>query len=180
MKFCSECGRSVIRTIPEGDTRERYVCPHCGTVHYQNPRIVAGCVAEYQDSILLCKRAIEPRSGFWTVPAGFMELDETVAEAAARETLEEAEAHVEMGALIAVVDVLQARQVHVFFAGILPVPEFGAGAESLATALFTPDEIPWQDIAFPSVRIALEQFLLNRKNGRQDLRLCTAPGRPVG
>jgi len=180
MKFCSECGRSVIRAIPEGDTRERYVCPHCGTVHYQNPRIVAGCVPEYRDSILLCKRAIEPRSGYWTVPAGFMELGETVAEAAARETLEEAEAHVEVGALIAVVDVLQAKQVHVFFAGILPAPEFGAGAESLATALFTPDEIPWQDIAFPSVRIALEQFLRNRENGREDLRLCTAPGRPSG
>ena len=178
MKFCSECAQPVIKTIPTGDNRERYICPDCGTIHYQNPRIVAGCVPEYQGAILLCKRAIEPRRGFWTVPAGFMELGETVADAAARETLEEAEAQVEVGAMIAVVDVLQAKQVHIFFAGILHQPEYGAGEESLATALFMPDDIPWDEIAFPSVRIALEQFLLNRKNGRDDLCLCTAPGRP--
>lgn len=178
MKFCSECAQPVIKTIPAGDNRERYVCPDCGTIHYQNPRIVAGCVPEHQGAILLCQRAIEPRKGFWTVPAGFMELGETVAEAAARETLEEAEAQVEVGALIAVVDVLQAKQVHIFFSGILPKPEFGAGEESLATDLFMPADIPWKDIAFPSVRIALEQFLLNRKNGRDDLCLRTAPGRP--
>ena len=133
---------------------------------------------DYRGSILLCKRAIEPRSGYWTVPAGFMEIGETVADAAARETLEEAEALVEVGALIAVVDVLQAKQVHIFFSGILPKPEFGAGEESLATDLFMPNDIPWEEIAFPSVRIALEQFLLNRKNGRDDLCLRTAPGRP--
>jgi ADP-ribose pyrophosphatase YjhB (NUDIX family) len=179
MKFCSECAQPVTVAIPEGDNRERFVCRECGTIHYQNPRIVAGCVPEYQGSILLCKRAIEPRSGFWTVPAGFMEHNETVAEAAAREALEEAEAQIEIGALIAVVDVLQAKQVHVFFAGTLDEPKFGAGHESLATDLFTPDEIPWDDIAFPSVRIALEQFLHNRKTGQEELRLCTAPGRPV-
>jgi len=177
MKFCSECGQAVVKTIPAGDNRERYVCRHCGAIHYQNPRIVAGCVPDYRGSILLCQRAIKPRSGYWTVPAGFMELGETVADAARRETLEEAEARVEVSALIAVVDVLQAKQVHVFFAGTLQEPTFGAGEESLATALFTPDELPWKDIAFPSVRIALEQFLRNRKNGRDNLCLCTAPGR---
>jgi ADP-ribose pyrophosphatase YjhB (NUDIX family) len=178
MKFCSECAQPVIKTIPAGDNRQRYVCPDCGTIHYQNPRIVAGCVPEHQGAILLCKRAIKPRRGFWTVPAGFMELGETVADAAARETLEEAEAQVEVGAMIAVVDVLQAKQVHIFFSGILHKPEYGAGEESLATALFMPDDIPWDEIAFPSVRIALEQFLLNRKNGSDDLCLRTAPGRP--
>jgi ADP-ribose pyrophosphatase YjhB (NUDIX family) len=178
MKFCSECGQPVTRAIPAGDNRERYICRDCGAIHYQNPRIVAGCVPEYRGEILLCQRAIEPRSGYWTVPAGFMELGETIADAAARETLEEAEAQVEVGALIAVVDVLQAKQVHVFFAGTLHEPEFGAGDESLATALFKPDDIPWNDIAFPSVRIALEQFLRNRETGSDDLCLCAAPGRP--
>ena len=179
MKFCSECGQPVTRAIPAGDHRERHVCPDCGTIHYQNPRIIAGCVPDYQGAILLCRRAIAPRAGYWTVPAGFMENGETVAAAAARETLEEAEAQVEVGALIAVVDVLQARQVHVFFAGTLHEPKFGAGDETLAAALFTPDEIPWDDIAFPSVRIGMEQFLLNRKTGRDDLCIRTVPGRPA-
>lgn len=179
MKFCSECGQPVVTAIPEGDNRERFVCPGCKTVHYQNPLIVAGCVPEYRGDILLCQRAIEPRSGYWTVPAGFMEFGETVADAAARETLEEAEAQVEVGALIAVVDVLQAKQVHVFFAGTLSEPKFGAGHETLAAALFKPGEIPWNDISFPSVRIALEQFLRNRKTGLDDICLCAAPGRPI-
>lgn len=178
MRFCSECGQPVVTTIPAGDNRERYVCRDCGTIHYQNPRIVAGCVPEYQGAILLCKRGIEPRSGYWTVPAGFMELGETVAAAAARETLEEAEARVEVGALIAVVDVVQARQVHMFFAGTLHEPKFGAGHETLDAGLYTPDDIPWDDIAFPSVRIALEQFIRNRSSGRDDLCLEIAPGRP--
>ena len=179
MNFCSECGQAIVKAIPAGDNRERYVCRGCGTIHYQNPRIVAGCVPEYQDAILLCKRAIEPRSGYWTVPAGFMELGETVADAAIRETLEEAEARVEIGALIAVVDVVQAKQVHMFFAGALRKPKFGVGEETLATDLFMADKIPWDDIAFPSVRIALKQFLRNRSNGRDDLCLRTAPGRPT-
>ncbi len=179
MKFCSACGQSVISAIPAGDNRERYVCPGCGTIHYQNPRIVAGCVPDYQGKILLCRRAIEPRRGYWTVPAGFMELGETTAAAAARETLEEAETQVEVGALIAVVDVVQAQQVHIFFAGSLPTADFGAGEETLEAALFMPADIPWDDIAFPSVRIALEQFLRNCDNGRDDLCVCQAPGRPT-
>ncbi|HJP39819.1 MAG TPA: NUDIX hydrolase [Gammaproteobacteria bacterium] len=179
MKFCSNCGKPVNIAIPAGDNRERYVCSDCGTIHYQNPRIVAGCVAEFQGKILLCQRAIEPRPGYWTVPAGFMELGETVADAAARETLEEAEAQVEIGALIAVVDVLQAQQVHVFFAGILAAASFAAGDETLDTALFLPADIPWDNIAFPSVRIALEQFLRNSENGRDDFCLRTAPGQSL-
>jgi len=179
MKFCSECGQPVVKTIPAGDNRERYVCPDCRTVHYRNPLIVAGCVPEFQGKILLCRRAIEPRLGYWTAPAGFMELDETLADAAARETLEEAEAQVDIGALIAVIDVLQARQVHVFFSGTLREPKYGAGHETLEAALFSPADIPWDEIAFPSVRIALQQFLRNRENGRDDLCLRTAPGRPA-
>jgi ADP-ribose pyrophosphatase YjhB (NUDIX family) len=175
VQFCSQCGRKVVSRIPDGDNRSRYICGDCGAIHYQNPRIVAGCVATYQGSILLCKRAIEPRSGFWTVPAGFMELGESVAEAAARETWEEALAKVEPGVLSAVVDVIQAGQVHVFFEAAVPAPVFGVGAETLETRLFAPEEIPWGDIAFPSVRIALEHHLSSRETGDTGVRVDRAP-----
>ena len=178
MNFCSQCGKTVALSVPDGDNRARYVCMSCGAIHYENPRIVAGCVPEHDGRILLCKRAIEPRYGFWTVPAGFMELDESLPDAAARETWEEAMARVEIGAMIASVDVLQAHQVHIFFAARLTGAEFGAGAETLEAALFAPDDIPWADLAFPSVRIALEQFLRNRASGRDDLLVCQAPRRP--
>jgi ADP-ribose pyrophosphatase YjhB (NUDIX family) len=158
MKFCSICGHPVAKKTPDGDNRERWVCDSCNTTHYQNPNIVVGCVPEYQGSILLCRRAIEPRYGYWTVPAGFMELGETLAEGAARETLEEACATVEIGHLFASVDVVDAGQVHVFFSGNL-VGGFGVGEETLETALFTPDEIPWGDLAFRSGRFALEKYL---------------------
>jgi len=179
MNYCSQCGEPISRAIPPGDNRIRYVCASCGMIHYQNPRIVAGCVPEYQDRILLCKRAIEPRSGFWTVPAGFMELDETLPDAAARETLEEANARVEIGAMIASVDVIQARQVHVFFAARLTDPGFSAGAETLATRLYDAESIPWDELAFPSVRIALQQFLRNRESGQDDLLVCEAPRQKI-
>src|SRR5262245_22079352 len=119
MKFCSQCGQAISVEVPPGDNRPRHVCNSCGQIHYENPRVVVGCVPEYEGAILLCRRAIEPRRGFWTVPAGFMELGETLPEAAVRETLEEAEATVELGPLFTVVDVVHARQVHVFFRGIL-------------------------------------------------------------
>jgi ADP-ribose pyrophosphatase YjhB (NUDIX family) len=174
MKFCSECGQSITRAVPTGDNRERYVCTQCGTVHYQNPLIVAGCVPVHEGRILLCKRAIEPRLGYWTVPAGFMELGETVAAAAAREAREEAVAEVQIGALLAVIDVVQARQVHVFFEAGLASPEFAAGDETLEAGLYAPDEIPWDDIAFTSVRLALERHLANRGNGGHCEVLMTA------
>lgn len=124
--------------------------------------------------ILLCKRAIEPRYGYWTVPAGFMELRESLPEAAARETWEEAQARVELGPLFAVVDVIQARQVHIFFDGAMSEPVFGAGDETLEADLFHPDEIPWSDIAFESVRIALTEHLRNRTLDNPGVRLFTA------
>ncbi|MDH3977870.1 MAG: NUDIX hydrolase [Gammaproteobacteria bacterium] len=179
MNFCSNCGQPVAHRIPPDDNRERAICDHCDTIHYQNPLIVAGCVPDYKGSILLCKRAIEPRAGYWTVPAGFMELDETVAEAAAREALEEAEATVTLGPMIAMVNVLRANQVHIFFSATLDKPEFGVGEESLATELFAPDDIPWDEISFPSVRIALEQYLQNKQSGRSDLTVCTAPHQTI-
>ncbi len=175
MKFCSRCGQAVVTEVPDGDNRPRYVCKHCNTIHYENPRIVAGCVAVYDGSILLCKRGIEPRLGYWTVPAGFMELGEGLPEAAARETWEEALARVEVGPLTVVVDVIKARQVHIFFEGVMTEPVFGVGDETLETRLFKPEEIPWNDLAFPSVRIAIKHHLECRNGARHGVRLESVP-----
>jgi len=175
MNYCSQCGQAVRSEVPEGDNRSRFVCTACGAIHYENPKIVAGCVPEHAGRILLCRRAIEPRKGFWTVPAGFMEIGETMAEAAIRETWEEALARVEIGELFAVVDVLQAAQVHVFFRGRIPSGEFGVGVESLESRLFQVADIPWEELAFPSIRIALESWLDGRPGDA--VRLGTAPRR---
>ncbi len=157
MKHCSNCGALVARTVPDGDKRERWVCPACNTVHYQNPLIVVGCVPEQDGRVLLCKRSIEPRYGYWTLPAGFMELGESLQQGAARETLEEACATVEIGRLFASVDVIHAGQVHLFFHATL-IGGHSAGEESLETRLFERDEIPWDDMAFLSGVYALERY----------------------
>jgi len=157
MKYCSECGEAVSKTLPDGDTHERWVCPACGKIHYQNPLVVVGCIPEHDGKILLCKRAIEPRYGYWTVPAGFMELGETTVEGARRETLEEACAEVEIGHLFAVVDVVDAGQVHLFYTAKL-LSDFSPGAESLEVRLVGEDEVPWDDIAFHSGRYALKKY----------------------
>ena len=158
MKFCSNCGEPVSLKTPAGDTKDRWVCDACTIVHYQNPKIVVGCVPERDGKILLCKRAIEPRHGFWTVPAGFMELGETIAQGAARETLEEACAEVRIGHLFASVDVVEAGQVHLFFTAAL-MSDFAAGDESLEVQMFAKDEIPWEEIAFRSGTFALKKYL---------------------
>jgi ADP-ribose pyrophosphatase YjhB (NUDIX family) len=161
MIYCSECGEKVHRETPKGDTHERSVCPACGVVHYVNPKIVVGCVPEKDGRILLCKRAIEPRYGFWTVPAGFMELGESTVQGAARETLEEACAEVEIGHLFAIVDVVDAGQVHMFYTAKL-LGDYAAGEESLDVAMYSEDEIPWDDIAFHSGRYALQKYFADR------------------
>ncbi len=161
MKYCSSCGGAISRSIPKDDNRERAICDDCGTIHYQNPIIVVGCVVESDGKILLCKRAIKPRHGYWTVPAGFMELGETLAGGAARETREEACATVEIGHQFATVDVVDAGQVHVFFTGKL-LGSFGVGEESLDTALYSEDEIPWDELAFESGRFALKKYFEDR------------------
>jgi ADP-ribose pyrophosphatase YjhB (NUDIX family) len=166
MNFCSNCGAKVDLRIPPGDHLARYICDACGTIHYQNPRLVVGCVPEYEVKILLCRRAIEPRRGYWTVPAGFMENGETLQQAAARETQEEALARVEIGSLLTVVHVLHAQQVHVFFRATMLEPTFGAGIESLEAALVDPKDIPWADIAFPSTDYTLHRYLEDRAAGR--------------
>ena len=181
MKFCSGCGETVARLVPEGDDKERWVCQSCGIIHYQNPKIVVGCVPERDGRILLCKRAIEPRSGFWTLPAGFMELGESIAEGAARETLEEACATVEIGRLFASVDAIYAGQLHLFFTAKL-LSDYSAGDESLDVALYDIADIPWDDLAFTTNRFALEKYVedAGQDNGIHVHVLRTRrPGSPV-
>ncbi|MDR8763726.1 NADH pyrophosphatase [Burkholderia multivorans] len=165
MKFCSVCGHEAIARIPQGDNRERFVCDHCGTIHYQNPRNVVGTVPVWGEQVLLCRRAIEPRYGFWTLPAGFMEMGETTAEAAARETLEEAGARVEVQNLFTLLNVPHVHQVHLFYLARLVDPEFEAGEESLEVKLFDEADIPWDEIAFPTVSQTLRFFFADRATG---------------
>ncbi len=158
MNFCSHCGNSVIEMVPEGDNHQRFVCNSCDTVHYQNPKNVAGAILTWQDKVLLCKRAIEPRYGLWTLPAGFMENNETVAEAAARESMEEANAQTDRLKLFGVFSLPYISQVYMMFSGQLTSDEVSPGIESLEVRLFTRDEIPWAEIAFPVVTHSLELF----------------------
>ncbi len=175
MKFCSSCGHTVNVETPRGDHLPRHVCPACQTIHYENPRIIVGCIPVWQDQILICRRAIEPRHGYWTIPAGFMENGETVQDGAAREAYEEALADVEIGSLLAVVNVLHTHQVHMMFRARLRNPDVGAGPESLEVKLVRPAEIPWPDLAFQSVRFSLERFLEDRAAGREPVHMHTLP-----
>jgi ADP-ribose pyrophosphatase YjhB (NUDIX family) len=167
VKFCSNCGQPLERLIPPGDQRLRAVCAACGTVHYENPKIVVGCVPEWEGRILLCRRAIEPRLGYWTTPAGYLEIGETLRAAAARETHEEALAQVEIGSLLAVVEVLHSAQVHVMFRARMLSPACGAGTESLEVMLCEEAQIPWSDIAFQSITFSLRRYLEDRRAGRE-------------
>ncbi|HXR19939.1 MAG TPA: NUDIX hydrolase [Steroidobacteraceae bacterium] len=163
MKFCPDCGQSVQRRIPAGDNLPRAVCSACGAIHYENPRVIVGCAPEWQGRILLCRRAIMPRRGYWTTPAGFLENGESLQTAAARESLEEAEARVEIGSLLAISHVLHAAQVHVTFRARLIDGHFGVGAESLECGLYEESQIPWDDIAFPSIKFALRCYFQDRR-----------------
>ena len=163
MNYCSQCGSPVTSRIPPGDDRPRHMCDACGTIFYSNPKIVAGCIPQWGEQLLLCRRAIEPRSGLWTLPAGFMENGESTAEAAARETLEEANARVEMGPLFAYLNIPALSQVYVIFLARLMDLDFSAGAESLEVRLFHEHEIPWQELAFPSIERALRFYFEDRR-----------------
>lgn len=165
MKFCSNCGNTVVVRIPPGDDKPRHVCDDCGSIHYRNPLMVIGAIPEWEDRILLCRRAIEPRLGFWTLPAGFMELDETAGAAAIRETLEEANARIELGDLYTMLSVPHANQVHIFYRARLLDLDFGPGTESLEVALFRENEIPWHDLAFRTISMTLEHYFSDRKAG---------------
>lgn len=146
------------RRRPAGDERDRLVCDDCGFINYVNPKIIVGAVCTWQDRFLLCKRAIEPRTGYWTIPAGFMEENESTAQGAAREALEEAEAEIEIDGLLAVYDIPRISQVQMIFRARLKSPDIGAGPESEEVGLYAWDDIPWPDLAFPTVRWALEHF----------------------
>lgn len=165
MNYCSECGEKVSKRIPDGDDRLRYVCTSCDVIHYQNPRIIVGTIPVFEDKILLCKRAIEPRKGFWTVPAGFMENGETTEEGAFRETWEEAKAKVTNGELYRIFDLPYINQVYMFYRATMEQPEFAVGAESLEVELYDEQDIPWDQIAFPVVVEALREFFSDRKSG---------------
>jgi ADP-ribose pyrophosphatase YjhB (NUDIX family) len=178
MKYCCECGQSIVIEIPKGDNKPRHVCTHCKTIHYINPKIVAGTLPIYEGKVLLCKRAIEPRYGYWTLPAGFMELNETVAEAAERETWEEAAAKVRLGSLYTLINIPYIGQVHVFYRAELLDGVYGAGEESLETRLFAIEDIPWKELAFRSVRLTLEKYLRDIEKGsfdEQSTELLLAP-----
>ena len=164
MNYCSTCGAQVTRMIPPDDNRMRYVCAACDLVHYQNPKIVAGCIPVWEDKVLLCKRAIEPRYGYWTLPAGFMELGETSQAAALRETLEEANARVEIVNLFAVFNLPHVNQVYLMFNSNLKDLDFSAGAETQEVGLFSQSEIPWEQLAFTSIRYSLKYFFEDWEN----------------
>jgi ADP-ribose pyrophosphatase YjhB (NUDIX family) len=173
MKYCSNCGAPVSLKVPPGDSLPRHVCDACNTIHYQNPRLIVGCIPEWEDRILLCRRAIEPRHGLWTVPAGFMENGETTAQGAVRETLEEANARVEVGPLYAVYNIPHINQVYMLFRARLLDTDFSPGAETLEARLFAESDVPWDDIAFLSVRNTLTHYYTDRRSGEFKFHLGT-------
>lgn len=166
IKHCRNCGAAVVYRVPDdGDTKERAVCPACDTIHYENPLNVVGTVPYLGDRVLLCKRNIEPRWGKWTLPAGFMELGESTREGAARETHEEAGAQIEMEGLFTVLSVPRVGQVHLFYLARLHSEVFDPGFETIEARLFRQDEIPWEDIAFRTVKETLELYFADRARG---------------
>ena len=165
-KHCKACGGAVQYAVPPDDNRERATCTVCHAIHYENPNNVVGTVPVWGDQVLLCRRNIEPRFGKWTLPAGFMELGESTAQGAARETDEEAGAHFEMQGLFTVLSVVRVGQVHLYFRARLLDTEFAPGPETIEAKLFSEDEIPWDELAFRTVRVTLEHFFADRKQGR--------------
>ncbi len=165
MNFCNNCGHKLQIEIPDGDNRERYICEECKTIHYQNPKIVTGCIPIWEEKILLCKRAIEPKYGLWTAPAGFMENGETTYEGAVRETLEEANARVKVGMLYLTVNLPLINQVYMLFLADLLDLNFSAGEESLDVDLFSYEQVPWNSLAFPTITLALKNYFSDRGDG---------------
>ena len=169
IRHCKACGAPAEYRVPADDNRERATCTGCGTVHYENPLNVVGTVPAWEDQVLLCRRNIEPRHGYWTLPAGFMELGETAAEGALRETIEEAGAHVEMGPLFTFLNVVRVGQVHLYFRARLLDTEFAPGPETSEAQLFREDEIPWDELAFRTVRETLNRYFDDRRRGQFEL-----------
>jgi len=172
MNYCSHCGSTQLEVrVPSGDTLPRTVCGACATIHYSNPKIVVGCLPEWEGKVLLCKRAIDPRKGLWTLPAGFLENGETLPAGALRETLEEANARVQLGALYTLISLPQINQVYMMFRAQLRDVDFAPGAESLDVRLFDESEIPWEELAFRTIARTLRNWFLDRKLGVFPLRV---------
>ncbi|MDQ6923720.1 MAG: NUDIX hydrolase [Pseudomonadota bacterium] len=180
MKFCSQCGSSQLDfRVPDGDTLKRYVCAACATIHYQNPKVVVGCLPVWEDRVLLCKRAIEPRLGLWTLPAGFLENGETLIAGALRETAEEAGARVDICALYTIISLPHISQIYVMFHARLRDLDFAPGPESLEVRLFDEDDIPWGQIAFRTITRTLRNYFLDRKRGEFPVHVSALDKRPV-
>ena len=165
MKYCSECGQPVRIKVPSGDNRPRHVCDSCNTIHYLNPKIVTGTLPIWEDQVLLCKRAIEPRYGLWTLPAGFMEIGETTEEAAERESREEANANLEIQQLYTIISLPHIDQVYLLYRAQLSNLEFYPGDETLEVKLFQEEQIPWQELAFRTIHFTLQRFFEDRRKG---------------
>lgn len=163
MKFCSECGKTVVHRIPEGDNLPRFICDHCDIIHYQNPKLVVGCLPVWNEQILLCKRAIEPSYGLWTLPAGFMENQESLEEAALRESREEANANLDIQNIYSVISLPHINQIYVLYRTKLLDLDFYAGPESLDVQLFNEADIPWGQLAFKTIERTLKQYFEDRK-----------------
>ena len=173
MSFCTACGHTTIEKIPLGDRKVRKVRTNCGTIHYVNPKVICGALAVWENKVLLCRRAIEPRYGLWTLPAGYMELFETMEQGAARETREEAEAEVEIEQLYCMYNIPRIGQIYVLFKTTIKDGIFGAGDETIESRLFEEHEIPWSDLAFPSVEQTLRHYFEDRKNNHFPMHLET-------
>lgn len=172
MNYCSQCGAPVQMQIPTGDDRPRYVCPSCGEIHYQNPKIVVGCVPQWDGRILMCRRNIEPRKGKWTLPAGYLEMGETVMEGARRETLEETGAVVQALVPYLMFDIVYVNQIYLMFRGELQKPEFRLETpESAEVVLMREEEIPWDDIAFLAIENTLRRYFFDRSSGQFPFRI---------
>lgn len=175
MKYCNHCGSEVLFSVPEGDNRPRYWCNHCGVIHYQNPKIVVGAIPVWEGRFLLCERAIEPRKGYWTLPAGYMENGETLQEGAARETWEEACATVAIGDLYTVFNLAHINQVYMFFLSEMVNSDYAVGDESSDVGLFSEEDIPWDQLAFPTIGRTLKFYLQDRKTGDFPVRTQDIP-----
>ena len=171
MKYCCQCGSPVRIGVPLGDDRSRHICDVCGVVHYHNPKVIVGCIPVWGDKVVLCRRAIEPRVGFWTLPAGFMELGENLQTAASREAMEEANVEVEIDSLYNLFSLPHISQVYVFFRARMVNESFSPGYESLETRLFEHGDIPWDDLAFETVRRSLAYFFSDREKGQFVMRM---------
>lgn len=178
MKFCADCGHPVELRIPSDDHAPRSICTVCGMVHYRNPKVIVGCVPEWQGRILMCRRNIEPRRGLWTFPAGFLEMGETSGEGAARETHEEAQAEVDIGGLLAVINVPYVSQIYMIHRGRMKSEHHGVTHESSETRLMREDEIPWDEIAFPTIWHSLKFFFADRARGVEEIHALDLSVRP--